>query len=164
MTSLFCSSLPFICHNLNQAFKCQQVLSSFEPSLFLFQHIHHAAPASLCCFHFVSDHIPAITCQKTGGRATYLFTDRSRHRHGKGTDISAAQVLPFALVTEELQFTFLLVIQAVAVTDLEPKMATHVQVTQTPKSTGLVCVTIAEKSPFVLRREKTLHWLMGLPQ
>lgn len=65
---------------------------------------------------------------ENGCRATYLFTDRSRHRHGKGSDISAAQVLPFALVTEELQFPFFFVIQAVAVTYLEPKMATRVQV------------------------------------
>lgn len=65
---------------------------------------------------------------ENGCRATYLFTDRSRHRHGKGSDISAAQVLPFALITEELEFPFFFVIQAVAVTYLEPKMATRVQV------------------------------------
>lgn len=80
-----------------------------------------------------------------GGKPTYLFTDRSRHRHRKWTDISAAQVLPFALVTEELQFAFFLVIQAVAVTYLEPKMTTRIQV----KSDGKV-----NRSRLRYRRQK----------
>lgn len=50
---------------------------------------------------------------------TYLFADGSRHRHGKRPDISPAQVLPLALVAEELQLSLFLVVQAVAVAHLK---------------------------------------------
>lgn len=56
---------------------------------------------------------------------SYLFADCTRHRHREWPDIAAAQVLPFALVTEELEFSLLLVIQTVAVAYLK----TH---TETP--------------------------------
>ena len=48
----------------------------------------------------------------------YLLTDGPRHGNGEGPDVAAAQVLPFPLVTEELELPLLLVIQAVAVADL----------------------------------------------
>lgn len=57
--------------------------------------------------------------------ASYLFADCTRHCHRERPDIAAAQVLPFALVTEELEFSLLLVIKAVAVAYLK----TH---TETP--------------------------------
>lgn len=47
--------------------------------------------------------------------ATTLFTDGPHHRNREGTNIATAQVLPFPLVAEELEFSFLLVVQAVAV-------------------------------------------------
>lgn len=50
---------------------------------------------------------------------TYLFADCTRHRHWEWPHIAAAQVLPFALVTEELEFSLLLIIQAVAVAYLQ---------------------------------------------
>lgn len=98
-----------------------------------------------------------------GGEATYLFTDRSRHRHGEGADIPAAQVLPFALVTEELQLALFLVVQAVAVTHLEPKMATRVQV-NAKVNRSRPRYPRRKTAPFVLRRGKTSRWSMGLPK
>lgn len=56
---------------------------------------------------------------------SYLFADRPRHRHGERPDVAAAQVLPFPLVTEELQFSLLLVIQTVTVAYLETHKRTH---------------------------------------
>lgn len=99
----------------NKAFQWQQVLPllSCRPS------------PSFRCIPFISD----LLNSDFKGRGAFfyttdrtdLFADGSRHRHGKRSDISPAQVLPFALVTEELQFSFFLVIQAVAVAYLKPK-------------------------------------------
>ena len=46
---------------------------------------------------------------------SYLFADCPRHCHREGPDVATAQALPFALVTEELQFSLLLLVQTVAV-------------------------------------------------
>lgn len=123
---------------------------SFDRSAFVFRHIHHAARPSPRCLRLISDRMPAFKCQKEGKRhfsalpVTHLFTDRSRHRHGKRTDISAAQVLPFPLVTEELQFSFFLVVQAVAVAHLKPKTSKHAFKLNLT-STGLIRVSVPEK-------------------
>lgn len=55
----------------------------------------------------------------------YLFADRPRHRHRKRPDIPSAQVLPLALVTEELQFTLFLIIEAIAVAHLNTQTSTY---------------------------------------
>lgn len=67
---------------------------------------------------------------------TYLFADGSRHRHGKRPDISPAQVLPLALVAEELQLSLFLVVQAVAVAHLKTKTSAHVQVPPRTRANG----------------------------
>lgn len=48
----------------------------------------------------------------------HLFTDGSGHCHGEGPDVSSAQVLPLPLVAEELELSFLFIIQTVAVSHL----------------------------------------------
>lgn len=75
---------------------------------------------------------------------TYLFADCTRHRHWEWPDIAAAQVLPFALVTEKLEFSLLLIIQTVAVAYLQ----TH---TQTARSICMVTsVMIIHRSVCVI--------------
>lgn len=54
-----------------------------------------------------------------GFKFSYLLTDGPHHRNREGTNIATAQVLPFPLVAEELEFSFLLVVQAVAVAYLD---------------------------------------------
>lgn len=49
----------------------------------------------------------------------YLFTYRPRHCHWEWPNVAASQVLPFPLVTEEFQFSLLLLVQAVAVAYLD---------------------------------------------
>lgn len=56
---------------------------------------------------------------------TYLFADCTRHSHWEWPDIAAAQVLPFALVTEKLEFSLLLIIQTVAVAYLQTHRQQH---------------------------------------
>lgn len=51
-------------------------------------------------------------------RVGYLFADGPRHGHGERPDVASAQVLPLALVAEELELPLLLVIQTVAVAHL----------------------------------------------
>lgn len=55
---------------------------------------------------------------------SYLCADCPSHRHGEWPDIASAQVLPFPLVTEELQFSLLFIIQTVAVAYLDTQTST----------------------------------------
>lgn len=48
----------------------------------------------------------------------HLFTDGSCHGNRKGSDIPSAQILTFPLVAEELQLPLLLLIQGIAVSNL----------------------------------------------
>ena len=49
----------------------------------------------------------------------HLFTDGSRHGDREGPHIAAAQVFTFPLVAEELQLPLLLLVQGVAVANLD---------------------------------------------
>ena len=130
---MFYSPCPYMSTQSNKAFKCQQVLWVFTPHPCFYSSSHDMWPLPLSTafhFHCVSFHFFQISIFKFRRRekrcffslvCIYLFADRSRHRHGKRPDISPAQVLPFALVTEKLQLSLFLVIQAVAVAHLKPK-------------------------------------------
>lgn len=81
----------------------------------------------------------SMFCFSSAFPVSYLFADRPSHRHGERPDVPAAQVLPFPLVTEEFQFTLLLIIQTVAVAYLDRQ--TH---TSTYSCKILICYTDIE--------------------
>ncbi len=54
-------------------------------------------------------------------KLAHLFTDRSSHGDRERPDVTAAQVLSFPLVAEELQLSFFLIIQTVTVSHLRNK-------------------------------------------
>lgn len=130
---------------------------TFHPSpLFLFLWSCHVAPPSFWCLPFILDLLNSYFKGQYFSDLTYLFADRSRHRHGKRPDISPPQVLPFALVTEELQLSFFLVIQAVAVAHLKPKTSAHVQVQSSIKVNRS---RLRYKDSLCSDMGKTLLWL-----
>lgn len=95
---------------------------------------------------------------------THLLTNGSSHGDREGPDIPSAQILTFPLIAEQLQLPLLLLIQGVAVSDLDTQSTVGMGHTEgfsaAPAATGIYrpVRTLMGPSLALLERSLSQDW------